>query len=170
MNIVLTGFMGTGKSAVGKLIAKRLGWQFFDTDEVIEKDIKLKISDIFKYKGEPYFREVEAKAIKLVSLLDKAVIACGGGVVLRAENMNELEKNGIVICLCASPEKVLSRTSKNTDRPLLKTPDPLSKIKDLLKTRETCYKRCHISIGTDNYTVEQVVDKILNDPSIKGKV
>jgi shikimate kinase len=166
MNIVLTGFMGTGKSAVGKLLAKQLGWQFFDTDEVIEKDTKLKISDIFKNKGEPFFREVETKAIKLVSLLDKSVIACGGGVVLKPENMDELEKNGIVVCLCAGPEKILERTCKNTDRPLLKTPDPLSKIKGLLKERETCYKRCHISIDTNNLSIEQVAEKILNNPKV----
>lgn len=170
MNIVLTGFMGTGKSAVGKLLAKRLGWQFFDTDEVVEKDTKLKISDIFNNKGEPYFREVETKAIKLVSLLDKSVIACGGGVVLRLENMDELEKNGVIVCLNAAPEKILSRTSINNDRPLLKTPDRLSKIIGLLKERESFYKRCHIQIDTDNFSVEQIADKILNSPEIKDKL
>ncbi|MCB4791711.1 MAG: shikimate kinase [Elusimicrobia bacterium] len=170
MNIVLTGFMGTGKSAAGKLLAKRLKWQYLDTDEMIEKDINVKISDIFKYHGEARFRELESKAIKLIGLLDKAVIACGGGVVLKAQNMDELEKNGVVVCLSASPEKILERTKDNDDRPLLKTPDPLSKIKELLKIRAPFYKRCSFSVDTDNLSVEQVVDNILNNPTIKDKL
>ena len=140
MNLAITGFMGTGKSAVGKLVAQKLGWQFFDIDAIIEEETGIKISEIFAKKGEPYFRELETRAVKLLAVLDKAVISCGGGIVLKAENMDELEKNGRVVCLTASPEKILQRT-KGSTRPLLAVKDPLSKIKELLESREQYYKR-----------------------------
>ena len=89
MNIVLTGFMATGKSAVGKLLAQRLGYAFFDTDEMIEKQTGHTIADLFAKGGEPPFRELEAQTVALVSLMDRAVIATGGGVPLRKSNMDE---------------------------------------------------------------------------------
>ncbi|MBN1824123.1 MAG: AAA family ATPase [Endomicrobiales bacterium] len=166
MNIVLTGFMGTGKTAVGKLLAEKLDWQFYDTDGMIEKDTGLSIPEIFAKKGEPYFRDVESKAVKLFSVLDKAVIACGGGVALRPENMDELEKNGVVVCLTARPEVVLKRT-KNSDRPLLKVKDPLSKISELLKARETYYKRCRVSIDTSVISERETAERIIQQLGVK---
>jgi len=161
MNIALTGFMGTGKSAVGKLVAAKLGWQFFDIDEIIEQETGFKIPEIFAKKGEPYFRELETKTVRLLSLLDKSVISCGGGIVLRMENMDELEKTCIIVCLKASPEKILERT-KGSDRPLLSVKDPLSKIQEMLKLREPFYKRCKFSIDTSNITKEEVTENIIN--------
>jgi shikimate kinase len=96
--------MGTGKSEVGALLAQRLGWQFFDTDTMIEEQVGMSVSDIFARRGEKHFRDTETAAIRLVSLMDKTVIACGGGAVLRKENMDELERNGVVVCLTATPE------------------------------------------------------------------
>ena len=160
MNLAITGFMGTGKSVAGKIVAEKLGWQFFDTDEIIEEEVEIKISEIFAKKGEPYFRDLETKTIKLLSLLDKAVISCGGGVVLRPENMDELEKKGVIVCLTASPEKILERTKGNA-RPLLAVKDPLSKIKELLKAREQYYKRCSLTIDTSNLSPEQAAEMII---------
>ena len=159
-NIILVGFMGTGKSVVGKLLAKKLNMDFVESDEMIEIREKMPIKDIFEKKGEPYFRELETKAVKLLSVLDKAVISCGGGVVLRPENMDELEKKGVIVCLTASPEKILERTKGNA-RPLLAVKDPLSKIKELLKAREQYYKRCSLTIDTSNLSPEQAAEMII---------
>ena len=104
MNIVLTGMMGTGKTVVGKKLAQKLNMKYISTDEIIEKDAGMSIPKIFKRKGEPYFRNVETKAVKCVALLDNFVIDTGGGVVQRSENMEELERNGVIICLTASPK------------------------------------------------------------------
>lgn len=167
MNIVLTGFMGTGKSAVGMLLAKKLGWQYFDTDTMIEKDVGYPISQIFAKDGEKFFRDVEAKAVRLVALLDKAVISCGGGVVLRKDNMQELEKNGMVVCLTATPEKIYERTKDDASRPLLRSDDPLSKIKEIMELRKDFYGRCGLIVDTTNLTTEQVADKILAFPQLR---
>jgi shikimate kinase len=160
MNIALTGFMGTGKSAVGKLVAEKLGWQFFDTDEIIEQETGSKISEIFAKKGELYFRELETKTIKLLTVLDKTVISCGGGVVLKAENMDELEKCCLIICLTAGPEIILERT-KGSSRPLLSVKEPLLKIKEMLKTREPFYKRAKFTIDTSKLSVQDTVKEII---------
>jgi len=104
MNIILTGFMGTGKSIVSRKLVKRLGMSYLDTDELIEEREGIKISAIFQKKGEKYFRQLETQVIKEVASLDNYVISSGGGVVLREENMTALKKNGFIICLSASPE------------------------------------------------------------------
>ncbi|MCX5781873.1 MAG: shikimate kinase [Elusimicrobia bacterium] len=170
MNIVLTGFMGTGKSEVGKLLAEKLGRQFFDIDEIIEKETRMKISSIFKNKGEPYFRDLETKTIKLVSLQNEAVIACGGGAVLRTENMYELEKTGIIVCLTATPEKIFERVKNEKHRPLLKEKNLLLNIKEILQKREEHYKRCFVSVDTTNSSPAEVARTILDNPQIKKRL
>lgn len=161
MNIVLTGMMGTGKTVVGKKLAQELNMKYISTDEMIEKDVGMSIAKIFKRKGEPYFRDVETKAIKCVAMLDNYVIDTGGGVVQRKENMEELERNGAIICLTASPEVILKRTRKTNYRPLLNVDNPVSEIKKLLKKRERFYKRCSRMIDTSNKGIEEVVDEIM---------
>ncbi|OGS19239.1 MAG: hypothetical protein A2219_08670 [Elusimicrobia bacterium RIFOXYA2_FULL_50_26] len=169
MNIVLTGFMGTGKSAVGKALAQKLGWLFIDTDETIEKEVGLSVAEIFKRKGEPYFRQAESKAVALVSLLDKAVISCGGGVVLKAENMDELEKNGVVVCLTADPSAIYNRTRYDTGRPLLKVADPQAKIGELMQARSQFYQRCSLTVDTSAMAVDEIVEYILRSPQLAGR-
>ncbi|MFH1283044.1 MAG: shikimate kinase [bacterium] len=161
MNIVLTGFMGTGKTVVGKLLAKKLSYQYIDSDEMIEKDVGMSISKIFKYKGEAFFREVESKAILLVSLLDKFIVATGGGVPLKSINMDELEKKGFIVCLKAKAQTIFDRVKDDNSRPLLQTEEPLKEIQKLLKQREEYYKRCDFSVDTDAYNVEKVADIII---------
>jgi shikimate kinase len=165
MNLVLTGFMGTGKSAVGMIIAKKLGWHFFDIDQIIEEEVGVKIPEIFAKKGEPYFREVETKAIKLISMLDESVISCGGGVVLKEENMDELEKNGVIVCLTASVAKIIERT-KGVNRPLLNVKNPGEKIREMLKKREPFYKRCRLMIDTTEFSAEDIADQIIDSKLI----
>src|ERR1044071_8829345 len=102
MIIVLIGFMGSGKSSVGRLLAKRLGWTFFDTDLLVEKQVGRPVADIIQTMGEPAFREVEKRAVQLVSLSHSGVIATGGGVPLDSDNMKALSQNGEIIWLKVS--------------------------------------------------------------------
>jgi shikimate kinase len=170
MNIVITGFMGTGKSSVGKILAGKLGWQFYDIDEIIEHEVGTSIAEIFSKRGEEYFRKLEANVVKLLSVLDESVISCGGGVVLFEKNMDELEINGIVVCLTASAEKIFKRTGKTKNRPLLNVEDPVTKIKELLEHRKKYYDRCALAIDTDNLTPEEVASKILKEPSVVSRL
>jgi len=161
MNIVLTGMMGTGKTVIGKKLAEKLNMKYISTDEMIEKDVGMPIPEIFKKRGEPYFRDVETKAVKCVAMLDNFVIDTGGGVVQKSENMEELERNGVIVCLTASPEVILKRTSRTDYRPLLSVDDPESEIRKLLKKRERFYKRCGRLIDTSNKGIEEVVNEII---------
>ncbi len=166
MNLALTGFMGTGKTAVGRLLAGRLAWQFIDIDAEIEKLVGIKISDIFAKKGEPYFRNAETNAIKLVSLLNHAVIATGGGAVLRPENMTALETTGQIVCLRASVETICERVKNDTNRPLLQVPDPKKKIEEMLSSRARAYSHCTFAVDTDGKTVEKIVDEIIEKAGV----
>jgi shikimate kinase len=161
MNIALTGFMGTGKTTVGKLLAAKLGWEFIDVDAVVEKDAGISISEIFARFGEPDFRDRETRTIRRLSVLDNKVFSCGGGAVLRAENLDAFEKNSVVVCLTAAPEVIYDRLKHTASRPLLKCADPLQTIKDLLSARESFYRRCSFSVNTDLSAPDAIVEEIL---------
>src|SRR3990167_4969688 len=109
MNIILIGFMGTGKSEVGKKLAAELGINYLDTDELIEKTEKQRISEIFKPKGEEYFRDLETKVLKTLQDYDNFVISAGGGIILREENVKSLKNIGPLILLWAEPEVIHER-------------------------------------------------------------
>jgi shikimate kinase len=153
--------MGTGKSAVGKKLAKKLGMEYMDTDERIEKDAGCKISEIFKNNGEESFREVEKAVIKCVSVLDNYVIATGGGVVKYAENMDALEKNAVIVCLTASPDAIYKRIKHHGHRPLLKVKDPRKEIEGIMNQREKLYKRCDLMIDTSDKKIDEIVGEII---------
>lgn len=165
-NIVLTGFMGTGKTEVGRILSRKLGYALVDADTEIEKEQGMTITDIFKQYGEPKFREIESAVIKRLSDIENAVISTGGGAVLRQENMDNLRKNAVVVCLTASPETILKRTSNNDDRPLLQVDNPLHKIKELLEFRRPYYEKADIMIDTENKTPLEVADEIIE--KVKG--
>jgi len=162
MNIVLTGFMATGKSSVGKVLAQRLGWDYFDTDVMIENQTGYRVATIFSKAGEWVFRDLESKMVGLVALLDRAVISTGGGVPLDKVNMEKLEQNGRVFLLTATPENIVRRVQQeNTSRPLLAEGKPLDRVKALLKERKAPYARCHGTVATDDVSVEEVADRVL---------
>jgi shikimate kinase len=161
-NIVLTGFMGTGKTEAGRILAQRLGYTLIDADTEIEKEQKMTITEIFKQYGEPKFRDMEADIIKRLSEMKNAIISTGGGAVLRQENMDNLRKNGVVVCLTASPETILKRTSNNNDRPLLQVEDPLQKIKELLEFRKPYYEKADIMIDTEGKSPLRVAEEIIS--------
>lgn len=164
-NIVLVGFMGTGKSVTGRLLAQRLNMDFIELDSLIEAKEKMPIKDIFEKKGEPYFRLVEKSVVKEASSGKNVVISAGGGAILDEDNFKNLKSNGIIICLKASPETILKRTKDLKTRPLLNVPEPKKKIEDLLKKREAYYNKADFSVDTDDLSVEQVAERILFDIS-----
>ena len=162
-NIVLIGFMGTGKTTVGKILAKKLGMNFVDVDELIEKTAGLKISAVFARFGEAYFRDIETEIIKSITKDSSQVIATGGGAVLRDENLNALKSNGVVFCLTASEELIFDRIKDNNERPLLQVENPKEKIRELLAKRMPRYMMADFIINTDGLTQEEVSEKIIKE-------
>ena len=159
-NIVLTGFMGTGKSTIGKCIAARLGRKFIDTDTLVEQKSGKTIAALFMERGEHYFRILEQEAIDQVCTEDGSVVATGGGALVNEENVRKLKASGTVICLTATPEIILSRVQGNRDRPLLQSDKPLEKIRMLLAARADTYAKADLTIDTSYLNVEVVVEKI----------
>ncbi len=160
-NIVLTGFMGTGKTAVGSILAQRLGHVLIDVDSEIEKEQNMKISDIFREHGQPEFRNIESEMIKRLSELNRAVISTGGGAVLRQQNIDNLKRKGIIVCLTASPETIYNRTKCSNDRPLLNVEDPLDEIRKLLDYRKPYYENADIVIDTEGKSPVEVAEEII---------
>ncbi len=159
-NIILTGFMGVGKTSVGTRLARDLGFTFVDTDELIESDQKMTITAIFARLGEPYFRAVETKIIRQVMEGEHQVVSTGGGAVIRDENREAFKKSGLVVCLTAHPDVIYERIRHETHRPLLQTPDPPAKIKELLESRAPYYAQADMTIDTSEQSVEDVITAI----------
>ena len=160
MNIYLVGFMGTGKSSVGRELAKQKGWNFVDLDELIELKQQRRIVDIFAKEGEPYFRKIEKKILKQVTTQKKFVVACGGGVVLDPGNIKLMKKTGILICLSATCQTILKRVSTSTHRPILNVAKPRERIELLLKMRAPYYMQADKTVDTSGSSIKQVVAKI----------
>jgi shikimate kinase len=159
-NIYLVGFMATGKTAVGKELAKKKKWQFVDLDELIELREKRTIADIFAQEGEPYFRRAETRVLKEVAKEKKFVVACGGGIVIDKDNIKVMKDTGIIICLTATPSVILKRTSGYLHRPLLNVAEPKKQIELLLKLRVPYYAQAHKTIDTSKLSVNEVAAKI----------
>ncbi len=164
--IVLTGFSGTGKSAVGPLLAKHFGWKLLDTDEVVEKRAGKRILAIFRDDGEDAFRDLEAEAIREACRDDKFILSTGGGAVLRAENRRALAEAGFVVCLEARPETIFERLmaradAEPLDRPLLATENPLARITELKNARQHLYALCDWAVHTDGLSPEEVAAEIV---------
>lgn len=157
----MVGFMGAGKTVVGKCLAVVLGLKFVDLDDLIEAREGKKITEIFKENGEPYFRKVEKEIAKETAKKPGLVIACGGGVVLDKENITVLKENGVMIYLKAAAEVILKRTQKCDHRPLLNVDDPKKKIEELLTLRAPYYAQADFTVDTSNLSIEQAVAKVL---------
>jgi shikimate kinase len=162
-NIVLIGFMGTGKTAVGQVLSKRLNRQLIEVDEAIEKIAGKTIPDIFQDDGEIHFRELEIEAIRMAAKGEQQVVACGGGAVLNTINIDRLRATGVIINLITAPKIILKRTAKeNGRRPLLNVEQPLERIKELNKFRKPFYDRAaDITINTSKLSIEAAADKII---------
>lgn len=162
MNIVLVGFMGTGKTSVGKRLAKRLGWPFVDVDALIEERAKMAIPQIFTQRGEPVFRRLERRCISRLVHGQHQVIATGGGAIVDPQNRTKLRASGPVVCLTAKPQAILARVGRKLiSRPLLAPhADPLSRIRTLMAQRAPAYAKADVTIDTSTLTVEQVVERV----------
>jgi shikimate kinase len=159
-NLVLVGFMGSGKSSVGREIARRWGFRFIDTDTAIRQKFGKSIPDIFASFGEPLFRDEENQALQNLQNTDQAVIATGGGIVLQPRNHPLLRSLGVVVWLTASEEVIWERVSRNQNRPLLKTPDPRTTISTLMSTRYPLYRSlADIIVETSGLTHQEVADR-----------
>jgi len=160
-NIVICGFMGTGKSAVGRIVADRLAFRFVDMDDLIVQREGRSIPAIFRDSGEKYFRKVERDLVRELASSNGLVIATGGGVVLDRRNLEDFSGTGMVVCLTATPEKIFERTKGDTNRPLLAVPDPMARIRELLDKRRPYYSAIPFQIDTTNMSPEQVADEII---------
>lgn len=161
-NIVLIGFMGTGKSAVGMKLAQRLRCDFVDMDREIEELMGMSISRIFRQHGEIRFRSEEALMTKKIASKENQIIATGGGFVLQEQNFEALRDNSIFVCLEADPEIIFERVNrKKGTRPLLKKDAGIDDVKTMLQEREEYYARADIKVDTSNKGLEQVVDEII---------
>ncbi len=162
-NIVITGFMGTGKSSVGRRLARALGFRFLDTDELIENETGLKISDIFQRYGEAHFRRLEKDIIQRLTsgrFGRGIVLSTGGGAVVDDTNRRLLRGWGTVVCLTASVDTILKRVEGSDERPLLEESDRRRKIEELLREREEAYRDSDLMIDTSSKTVDEVVEEI----------
>jgi shikimate kinase len=161
-NIVLTGFMGTGKTETGKMLAGELNMEFIDTDAIIEKRENDRIARIFQIKGEKYFRKLEVQVIREVSGKENCVIATGGGAVINNINFRNLKQKGIIICLTAQPAVILARTTPSADRPLLlASKSAIETIRNLLRKREPYYSMADYTLDTTDLTPLQAANKII---------
>ncbi len=161
-NIVLIGFMGTGKSTVGLKLAEKLRREFIDMDKEIEKVTGMAINDLFRKHGEIRFRSEEKLMAKKLSAQENVVIATGGGIVLQEENIAALRENGILICLDAEPEDIYERVNrKKGTRPLLKKNLQVADVAEMLKNREPYYACADYRVNTSNKSLDEVVNNII---------
>ncbi len=163
-NIFLTGFMGTGKSTVGKMLAEDLNWKFIDTDQKAEKIEKNSVKNIIEQKGLAYFRKVEKRVIQEICKNKNQVVALGGGAIIHATNKKRIQASGVLIALTAYPQTVFKRVQFQSTRPLIDAKSSqvrLKKIKSLLLQRMKYYQQAHYRVKTDFISPALVKQKIM---------
>ena len=156
-NLALVGFMGCGKSSVGRLAAKDLGFEFVDTDTLVEQRAGISISEIFATEGEAAFRRLERETLAELETRTGHVIATGGGAIVDPKNLASLKRHALVVCLWAGAEAIHERTKHQSHRPLLQGDDPLGTIRQLLAEREPVYKQADVIINTELRPQREVV-------------
>lgn len=161
-NLALIGFMGTGKSTVGRWVADQLRFELLDTDALIEAQAGKAITDIFRDDGEAAFRQLERATVRELAARSKLVIATGGGLPVFFDNLAVLKMYALTVCLWASPETIYERVRPHTHRPLLHDPDPLGKIRSLLAKREPFYRQADVLLNTEQRSVREVATQVLH--------
>jgi len=160
-NIYLVGMMGSGKTAVARLLGERLGRIVIDLDDAIVESQKASINDIFASKGEPYFREVEHAELRKASFADSAIIATGGGIVINDENIEVMKETGMMVYLQASIDDLFSHLKEDTTRPLLKVADPNAKLAAIFEQRRLQYEKSDHVIESSNLNPQDIADAIV---------
>jgi shikimate kinase len=161
VNLYLVGFMGTGKTTVGRAVAHKLGFQILDSDHEIERQQGKTIAAIFAQDGEPAFRVMEREFILHGHPAERTVVACGGGLVVQPGMLPLLQARGVVVCLHASVETILARTARHRNRPLLEVEDPEARVRSLYAQREAIYKQSGTVILTDSRPLADIVAHVL---------
>ena len=160
-NIYLIGFMGTGKSTVGKLIAQRLGMDYMDTDSMVEAKAGMTVSQIFEDFDEEAFRKLETEILKEVTERKNLIVSTGGGIVVTKGNMELMKKKGKLVTLMASPELIYERIKDDRGRPLLEVDSPLDEIKRLIYERAPFYINADFIVETSELTAEEAAEEII---------
>jgi shikimate kinase len=168
-NVALVGFMGTGKSTIGRLVAEHIQYGFVDTDELIQERLGRSISDIFAQEGEAAFRRYEKQALECLSQRTNVVISAGGGLAADPANMESLKGHALVFWLVASPETIWERVQTQTHRPLLRGPDPMGKIRELLAAREPSYRQADVFIHSGLRSPKEVAQQIAHQFQLAAK-
>lgn len=161
VNLYIVGFMGTGKTTVGRAVSQKLGFTALDSDHEIERLQGKGIPDIFAQDGEPAFRQMERTFIESGHAASRTLVACGGGLVVQPGILELLKSKGVIICLHASIETILARTGRNRQRPLLDVENPEERVRTLYAAREPIYKRSGTIIFTDGRTLQDIAAHVL---------
>lgn len=170
-NIYLIGFMGVGKSAVARELKQKLSLPLIEMDQEIENRQGLKISEIFAQHGEAFFRDLESNLIREIADGDGAIVSCGGGAVLRKENVEAMQQSGMVILLTAKPETVLERVKAFSHRPLLKGRMHVDGIRELMEQRKPAYETaCQYSVTTDGKHPVEIAEEIITLRGLHGNL
>jgi shikimate kinase len=159
-NLALVGFMGAGKTTVGRLVARQLGFTFVDTDEVIESRTRRRIAELFAERGEPAFRALEREVLEELLTQGRLVLATGGGLVCQPGNLELLKSRALVVCLWASVETIWERVRHQTHRPLLQVPDPRAEIVRLLAAREPYYRQADVLVNSGLRSLREVATHV----------
>ncbi len=162
-NVALIGFMGSGKSTVGQALARRLKFEFVDTDRLIEEQAGCSVAEIFARDGEAAFRAREREVITGLAARARLVIATGGGVGARPELLDQLKQHALVVWLWASPGTLWERVRTQTHRPLLQVPDPPARIRELLAAREPVYRQADVLINVEGRALRQLTAQIATE-------
>ena len=172
-NVVLIGFMGTGKTSTGRILANKLGYAFTDLDQKIEAEAKMSIKDMFARYGEAYFRDKEKDMVCRMAAKFNLVISTGGGTVKNPENMTELRKHGTIICLTADVDTILERTGRRGKRPVLDQADQGDRrvaVSRLMEERQELYAHADHMVDTSKLSPMQVTEDILHFLKREGAV
>ena len=161
-NIALVGFMGTGKSTVGQIVASMLNFEFVDTDEMIEGMAGKRITEIFSSDGEERFRQYERQVVEQLKELKGSVISTGGGMVTKPENLASLKEHSLVVCLWCSPETIFRRVGHQSHRPLLRVEKPLERIRELLNERAPAYRQADVLLNSEFRKPREVATHVVH--------
>ena len=161
-NLFLVGFMGCGKSTMARILSEKTGAELIEMDETIEKEAGMSINEIFEKHGEPYFRDLESQLVERIMKKGGAVVSCGGGAILREENVSNMKKNGKIVYFSATPETIFKRVRHSTNRPLLNGNMNVEYISALMGKRLPLYeKAADITIVVDEKNKQEVVDELM---------
>lgn len=162
-NLALIGFMGTGKSTVGHGVAHQLGFDFIDTDHLVESRAGKTIADIFAQDGEAAFRGLERQVVEDLGQRDRTVIATGGGLGANLDHLASLKRHALIVCLWTTADVIWERVRHQTHRPLLRVPDPLGRIRELLAQREPFYRHADVLVNTGPRQLRDVIHHVVRE-------